>query len=239
MWRWRRLVAKLYDFFHSKRAEQELEREIVSRLALLEEDFQRRGMTPDEARLAARRAYGGIEQAKELHRDERSILWLEQAWQDLHHASRSLAKNPGFTLVAVITLSLGIGVNTALFTAYNALALKPLPVSNPNEVVRIKRWFDSGAHGDVQYSFSYPEYVYCRDRNDVFSSLVASSWPQPVLAESERLIGQLVSANYFADLGIGARLGRTFLPEEDRIPGANPVIVLSYLFWQRRFNGDP
>src|SRR6202011_5042499 len=198
----------------------------------------RRGMTADEARLAARRAYGGVAQAKELHRDERSLLWLEQAWEDLRHAVRSLAKSPGFTLVAVITLALGLGVNTTLFTAFNALALKPLPVSDPNGVVRINRWFDSGSHGDVQYGFSYPEYVYCRDHNGVFSSLVAASWPGPVLSGSDRLIGQLVSANYFAALGISARLGRTFLPEEDRTPGAGLVIVLSYPFWQRRFNGD-
>src|SRR5438093_845227 len=208
MWRWRRLVAKLWCSFRGKRAEQELEREIASHLALLEEDFERRGMTPEQARRAARRAYGGVEQAKELHRDERSLLWLEQAWQDLRHAARSLAKSPGFTLVAVITLALGMGVNTTLFTAYNALALKPLPVADPNEVVRVKRWLRSGARGDVQYAFSYPEYVYCRDRNDVFSSLVAASWPLPVVAETARLTGQLASANYFTGLGIGARLGR-------------------------------
>src|SRR5438067_3240409 len=137
---WRRLIAKLGNVFHRKRADQELEREIASHLTLLEDDFQRRGMTPDEAWVAARRAYGGVEQAKELHRDERSLVWLEHAWQDLRCASRSLAKSPGFTLVAVITLALGIGVNTTLFTAFNALALKPLPVADPNEVVRLKRW---------------------------------------------------------------------------------------------------
>src|SRR5262249_7863411 len=128
------------------------------------------------------------------------------------------ARSPGFTLVAVITLALGIGVNTTLFTAFDAVALKPLPVSDPARVVRIERWFESGNHGDVQYAFSYPEYVYCRDHNDVFASLVAATWPLRLFAalprvpggeagEPEQAHGQLVSANYFADLGVAARLG--------------------------------
>jgi predicted permease len=246
---WKRPIAKAHNLFRRERTEQELAREIASHLTLLEDDFRRRGMTPDEARLAARRAYGGVEQAKELHRDERSFLWLEQALQDLRHASRSLAHNPGFTLVAVITLALGIGVNTTLFSAYNAVALKPLPVSDPDRVMRLERWQKSN-RGEMQYAFSYLEYLYCRDHNDVVSGLAAASWPVSVLAsvstgeqtdarKIEKLQGQLVSASYFDALGINATLGRTFLPEEDRSPGANPVVVLSFPFWQRAFHGDP
>jgi putative ABC transport system permease protein len=250
MWRWRRYFAKLYNLFHPERAEQELAREVAAHLTLLEDEFQRRGMTPREARLAARREYGGIEQVKEIQRDERSFLWIEQALQDLRYACRDLTRNPGFTLVAVLTLTLGIGVNATLFSAYNAVALKPLPVADPNEVVRLERWFESGAKSEIQYGFSYPEYAYCRDHNDVFASLVAASWPRPVLLETPdgangesshlgRTTAQLVSANYFADLGISARFGRTFVPEEDRPPGANAVTVISYPFWQRRFHADP
>ncbi|HEY1945766.1 MAG TPA: ABC transporter permease [Bryobacteraceae bacterium] len=233
--------------FHHERAERELAREVASHLSLLEEDFQRGGLTAEDARLAARRAYGGIEQAKELHRDERSFVWFEQMLQDLRYACRGLARNPGFTLVTGLTLTLGIGVNATLFSAYNAVALKPLPVADPNEVVRMERWFESGGKGETQYAFSYPEYAYCRDHNNVFSSLTAASWPRPVLVEDangadrlqpERAAAQLVSANYFADLGISAQLGRTFLPEEDRVPGADAVAVISYPFWQRRFHAD-
>lgn len=145
----RRLAAKLLGVFRKDRTEAELAREIVSHLALLEDEFRRRGMAPEEAVRAARRAYGGVEQAKQSHRDERSILWLEQTLQDIRHASRALARTPGFTLVAVITLALGIGMNTAIFSAYNAVALKPLPVADANTVVRLERWFKSRALGDI------------------------------------------------------------------------------------------
>ena len=249
MKRWRRIVAKLLTLLRNKRVEEELAREVASHLALLEDEFQRRGMTPDEAHAAARQAYGGVEQAKQSHRDERSILWLEHTIQDLRHACRALARSPGFTLVAVITLALGIGVNATIFSAYNAVALKPLPVSDAKRVVRVERWLKSGYLGDLQYEFSYPEYLYCREHQDVFSSLVAASGPIRVLASIsadsqeganalKTLQGQIVSGDYFSGLGINARIGRTFGPDEDGAPGANPVIVLSYAFWQRGFQGD-
>ncbi len=249
MWRLRQFCAKVYNLFRHSRAEQELAREVAAHLALIEDDFQRCGMTPLEARLAARRAYGNVELVKELHREERSIPFLEQTMRDVRYAFRNLARNTGFTLVVALTLTLGIGVNATLFSAYNAVALKPLPVADPNEVVRLERWFEHGYFGDLQYAFSYPEYVYCRDHNHVFSSMVAASWPRQVLVEGAGnasapqsgtgAAAQFVSANYFADLGVGSRLGRTFLPEEDRTPGANAVAVISYPFWQRRFHADP
>ena len=249
MKRWRRIVAKLLTLLRNKRVEEELAREVAAHLALLEDEFLRRGMSPDEARAAARQACGGVEQAKQAHRDERSILWLEQTLQDLRHACRALARNPGFTLVAAITLALGIGVNATIFSAYNAVALKPLPVSDAKRVVRVERWLRSGYLGDLQYEFSYPEYFYCREHQDVFSSLVAASGPFRVLASISAdsqgganalrtLQGQIVSGDYFSGLGINAWIGRTFGPDEDGAPGANPVIVLSYAFWQRGFQGD-
>jgi macrolide transport system ATP-binding/permease protein len=246
----RRMIAKLRNLLRNRPAEAELSREIASHLALLEEEFRRQGMAPDEAHRRAGQTIGGVEQAKQSHRDERSILWLEQSGQDLRHACRTLIRNPGFAFTAVITLALGIGVNTTLFTAYDAVALRPLPVANPGSVVRLERWLESGFAGDVQYAFSWPEYVYCRDHQDAFADLVATSSPVHVLAsisddkeseadQAKNLQGQMVSGNYFNSFGIAAARGRTFGPEEDRVPGGNPVIVLSHASWQREFNADP
>jgi predicted permease len=225
----------MWNLLFPGRAERELAREVSAHLALLEDEYQQRGMTPEEARLAALRAYGGVEQAKELHREERSFLWIEQAAQDFRHAIRGLARNPGFTLIAVIALALGIGVNAALFTTYNAVALKPLPVADPDHVVRMERWVASHNLGANQYGFSYPEYLYTREHSQSFSSLVAASWAIALPAGT----GQLVSANYFADLGIQPLLGRGFLPEEDQTPGGNPVAVIADEFWKRQFASDP
>ncbi|HEY4361227.1 MAG TPA: ADOP family duplicated permease [Bryobacteraceae bacterium] len=240
----RRWFAKFVSLFGRGRAERDLSREIDAHLALLQEDFERGGLSTAEAALAARRAYGGVEQTKELHRAERSHIWLEQFLQDLHHSTRALLRTPGFTLLAVMALGLGIGVNTALFTAYNAVALKPLPVADPDHVVRFERWVQSRSKGLSQYGFSYREYIYSLSHTDQFSSLVAASWTFSALAApssttTERRMGQLVSANYFADLGIPLRIGRGFLPQEDRTPGGNPVAVISSRYWQRGFGNDP
>jgi macrolide transport system ATP-binding/permease protein len=243
-----RTMARIHNLFRSRRADAELEREIAAHVVLLEEEYERRGMLKAEARAAARRRLGGVEQVKQSHRDQRSIPWLEQTRQDMRHAGRTFARNPGFTLVAVVTLAAGIGVNTTLFTAYDAVALKPLPVADASRVVRLERWFVHGWLGDIQYAFSWPEFVYCREHQSVFSNLVASSSPVKVPAilpgdteetQPAALQGQLVSGNYFRSFEVNAMLGRTFGPDEDRVAGANPVMVLSYAYWQRAFHGDP
>lgn len=248
MAQWRQIAAKLRDLMWRRHAEAEMSREIAAHIVLLEDEFQRRGMSVDDARREARKVCGGAEQAKQLHRDERSILWLEQTAQDLRHACRSLARSPGFTLAVIATLALGVGVNTTLFTAYNAVALKPLPVADAASVVRFQRFVASGSIGDNQYAFSWPEYAYCRDHQSMFSAMMAASWPLRVLAampaepgessQTQTLQGQLVSGNYFSGLGIRAEVGRTFGMDEDTAPGGNPVIVLSDASWKREFHGD-
>jgi predicted permease len=236
-------ISRICGTVFRRRVDAEFAGEIETHLALLEDELVRRGMSRELAGREARRQFGGVAQAQELHREARGLVHVERLWADLGYALRMMRRNPGFTAVAVATLALGIGVNTALFSAYNAVALKPLPVADPDRVVRFERWFERRT-GEVQYAFSYPEYRYFREHASGFASLTAASDPVLVFSEAhggtvaERLRGQLVSANYFSGMGVSARVGRTFAEGEDRVPGANPVIVLGYAAWQRGFQGD-
>jgi macrolide transport system ATP-binding/permease protein len=168
---------------------------------------------------------------------------MRTLWQDLRYGARTLIKTPGFTLVAVLTLALGIGVNTALFTLFDAAALRPLPVKDPDRVVKVYREELGQSAREVSGSasmLSYPEYVGYRDNAQVFSGLTAYAETPLTLggAEAEEVKGQLVAGNYFSVLGAGMTAGRAFTPEECRTPGESPVAVLSHSFWQRRFGGD-
>jgi predicted permease len=233
------LFSKLLAMFRRHFLDQEFDTEVQAHLEMLIEENIGRGMTPEEARRAALRSLGSITQIKESQREARGLPQIEILFADLKYGARMLRANPGFTLIAALTLALGVGVVTTVFTAYDAVALKPLPVADPSQVVRLERWFADGGHGDIQYGFSYPEYLYCRDRNDVLTGLVAATGSHTVIAgDADKLAGQMVTANYFTDLGVPAQIGRTFLPEEDRTPGGNPVIVLSNAFWERRFDAD-
>ncbi len=245
----RRFLARCANLFRRRGAEREMNREIESHLALLREGFERQGMPPAEAALAARRAYGGVEQSKELHREARSFLWIEELARDVRYGWHNLARNPGFTAVAVAALALGIGVNAAIFGFFNAIAFKQLPLTDSSRVVRLKRWYAKQRSG--QFYFTVAEYRYLREHSTAFASLAASDIGDdgdgisalataPAWGVREQLPGgHAVSANYFAALGVKPRLGRTFLPDEDRAPGANPVVVLDYRLWQRSFHGDP
>ena len=163
--------------------------------------------------------------------------WEDEMIQDLRYGVRMLLKNPGFTLIAVFTLSLGIGANTAIFTLLDKVLIRSLPVEQPHQLVLLAR--DAGRAPGI---FSYPLYADLRDRNEVFSGLVAY-FQQPFSlsddSQSERVIGQIVSGNYFAALGVRPALGRFFLPEEDRTPGTHPVVVIGHGLWRRRFGADP
>lgn len=235
----RRLAAKLKNFFNRDRTERDLTREVAAHLSLLEEEFHRRGMNPDEARIEARRAYGGVEQAKELHREERTILWLEQTLQDVRYACRSLLKTPGFTAVAVLTLAIGIGANISIFTVVNAVLLQPLPFQQPERLVRI---FDdlSGA-GAQDIGMSVPEFLDLHDRSGIFERISVIYPVSTALRggdRTERIEMLGTSFDYFQILGVKPALGRLYDPS-DAVPGFTEAVVISDGLWRRQFGADP
>ncbi len=170
--------------------------------------------------------------------------WEDEMIQDLRYGVRMLLKNPGFTVVSALTLALGIGVNTALFTVFNAVAFRPLPVKDADSIVKVYRKELGNSSREVSGSssmLSYHEYTSHRDNTQAFAGLTAYAGAPLTLggAEAEGVRGLLVAGNYFSVLGAEMALGRAFAPEECQTPGASPVVVLSHSFWQRRFNSDP
>src|SRR5579872_7153462 len=177
---------------------------------------------------AARKQFGNIGILKEASREMWGWTSLERLGLDLRYALRQLAANPAFAAIAVLSLALGIGANTAIFGLIDHVMLRLLPVRNPSELLVMRR------------TVSYPNFEEMRRRNDVFSSMFAVH----VMTELEvknlgGATGELVSGNYFQTLGVRAAIGRTLLPEDDRAPESNPVAVISYGYWQRVFGGSP
>ena len=239
---------RLRSLFRWAQADQELDDEIRDHLDRKTQQYVAQGMTQEEAHRRARLDLGGVEKVKEECRDARRVNWIQDLIQDLRYGVRMLLKDPGFSGVAVVVLGLGIAVNTTIFTALDATAFRPLPVRDPDHIVRVVRWIQQGYGGTL---FSFPEYVYYRDHDDVFSGLAADSCcynlvygGQPARSaattpKSALLSARLVSENYFDVLGVNAVLGRTFLPDEGQSEKSNPVAVLSYQFWRQRLDSDP
>jgi predicted permease len=261
-----KLPLRLQSLFRKGRVEQELTAELRFHLEKLVEQSVARGMTPEEARYTALRELGGVEQIKEECRDMRRVNYIENLFQDVRYGLRILWKNRSFTLVAVLALALGIGVNTAIFTAYEAVALRLIQAKDASHVVNIYRSTPEERWGE---GFSYSDYSYYRSYNNVFSGLIAtagtelvltrapgaanagSMWgggisvvagfrfPQTISGSAEYVRSSIVSENYFSVLGINAVRGRALLPGEDDLPGAPPVVMLSENFFERRFQSDP
>jgi predicted permease len=233
-------------FFRSK-MENELEEEVRFHLEREIEENLARGMSPEEARSAAMRNFGGVEQIREQCRDERGIRFLEEVWQDLRYGFRTLRKNPGFTAIAVLTLALGIGANTAVFTLINSVLLRTLPVPNPHELIVI----NDPMRGKSSM-ISFPMYRDLRARQEVFTDILASTseWPVRLTipsgagsVEVDNVQTRFVTANYFPLLGVQPTIGRFFTEDEDRNPNssetAGSLAVISYAFWERQFGRDP
>jgi putative ABC transport system permease protein len=220
--------------------EEQLEEELRFHLEQHEADLMARGHTAAEARRLARLALGGPEQVKEACRDARGTRWLEDLWQDVRYALRTLRQRPGFAAVALLTLALGTGATTVMFTVINGVLLKPLPYADPGRLVRVQEKTDySTPWGDL-WAFTYPNFRDCQGGS---RSLDLAAWhyaggtiTEPGPADyADRAE---ISANLFPVLGVGMRRGRSFLAGEDR-PGAPPVAIISSGMWQRRYGGSP
>ncbi len=233
----RRALFRLLHAFSPQRGDADLAREIASHLALLEEDFLRRGLSEADARLAARRAFGGVEQAKEHHRDARSFRWIDDARRDLKYAGQLLRRTPVFALTATFSLAIGIGATTTIFTVANALLLRaPAGVAAADRIVDIYQVDDRNAMSAPFMPFA--AYTELARQVTSFDGLYAFQPDvQPtsmrVGAVAERVFAGTVTPGYFSVLRVGAAAGRLFAE------GDGDTVVLSHRFWTRRFDADP
>jgi predicted permease len=238
---------RLRSLFRRSQVERELDEELSYHLERQIEEHIAKGMTPEEARYAALRAMGGVERRKEECRETRRVRWIEDLMQDLNYGLRTLRKSPGFTTVAVLSLALGIGANTAIFSLVDPILIKSLPVTKPEQLVVLKPVNQRGATED-DYTFAafpYSIFEQVRDRTQVFSGIFATpgaDYVEMVGPETgdqiEKASLQLVSGEYFQVLGVNAVLGRTLTTADDQTSTPHPAAVLSFGFWQRRFAGD-
>ncbi|MBO0725244.1 MAG: ABC transporter permease [Blastocatellia bacterium] len=223
--------------FRRRKQEEELEKELRFHLDQHTADLIARGLDPEEARRRARLALGGPEQVKERCRDARGTRWLEDLAQDLRYGLRMLMKNPGFTLIAVITLAAGIAANTTIFSVADALVLRPFNFPNQERLVMVWERTPTDDHSWV-IAGDFNDY---RELNRSFEWLIAFDQRDFDMAGTsplEQFGGYGVSAYFFDALGVKAALGRTFLPGEDE-PGRDQVVVLKHSLWERRFGADP
>jgi predicted permease len=234
---------RLRSLFRWAQADQEVDEELRDHLERKAEEYMVQGMTQEEAHRRARLDLGGMEQTKEKCRDARRVNWIQNFVQDLRLGLRLLRKSPGFTAVAVLTLALGIGANTAIFTLLHASLWTPLPVSDPKQIFHLMR---ASSQGDFAGEFSYSYPLFQR------FSLTAAPWGEVFATETvrptkfgvngvsdERIAGAAVSGNFFSVLNVEPIVGRVLEPQDDNVLGGNHVAVLSYAFWKRRFQSDP
>src|SRR5690242_16047624 len=239
----------LRALFRRDHIEREMSKEMQFHLERETELNMRRGLPFEEARRRARVAFGGVEQMKEASRDVRGTARLDSIARDLRYAIRSLASRPAFTLTVIATLALGIGANTAIFTLVDAIVLRPLPVSHPEQLVIVSdpAQVNNNNVGDPVTDFvSFLLYRDVRAHNSVFTDMYAGGESGPIDvqigagagATAEQPRARFVTGNFFSVLGVSAYAGRTFIAAEDETPGQDPVVVLTYDYWQRRFSGS-
>ncbi len=233
----RRAASRLIAFARPSRGEQAMAREIASHLALLEDDYQRQGMAPEAARRAARLALGGVERTKELHREARSIRWLDDVHRDVQHAVRRLAVDRGLAVTVVLTIGIAIGAATAVFSVVDAVLLRPLPYRDPDRLVVVWEGDDPARRpqaAPINYSL-------LAEHNEAFASLAAVAELGTTLDDGtspEKIVGRRVTAGFFDVLGVAPAAGRGFTAQDD-VATAPPVVIISHELWRARFGGDP
>jgi putative ABC transport system permease protein len=232
------LISRLLGLFRKQRQERELDEELRAHLEMLTEENLRKGMSPENARCAALRSFGGVERTKERYREQRGVPALESFFQDIRYGLRGLLRNPGFAAVAIVTLALGVGANSAIFTVVNAILLRPLPYRDPSRLVYISEFWP---HETPVRTVPSPDFANWSEHDRLFDGLAAYGGGAEVnltgQGEPERLLGARVTADFFTLLGVQPIVGRSFLHEEDQ-PGGRKVVLLSYELWQRRFGRD-
>jgi predicted permease len=224
-----------------RRRDADLERELESDLELEEEEQRERGLSPEEARYAALRAFGNAALIIEQTHEAWGWAAFERLWQDVRYALRQMRKSPGFAVAAVSILALGIGANTAMFTLLDQVVLRLLPVKQPERLVKVAVAGNNFGNTYGADRMSWPMFEDLRDRNEVFSDMFCR-FPATVTIgygdSTAQAMAELVSGTYFPVLGVGAALGRTIVPEDDKVPDSAPVVVLSYSFWRNYFHAD-
>ena len=233
-------LSRVASLAGGRRMDDRLDEEMASHLDLAIEDFIARGLSPDEARREALKRFGGVTQTREAHREARGFAALDALVQDVRYAVRSYSGAPGFTAVALVTLTLAIGANAAIFSLLNALVLRDLPVRDPRSLVQMTTVNRASEEGYL----SYPMFQALAREQRVFSSIVAG-WGNSVSnveIGSELTKGYIwaASGNLYGELGIAPAAGRLLVPGDMTIepPSAAQVVVLGYTYWQRRFHGD-
>jgi predicted permease len=219
------------------RKHQELEQELQSHLQMAASDRLERGESAERARQAVRREFGNVDLVQQVTGDQWGWRWLEESLQDLRYGARVLGKNPGFTLVAVLTLALGIGANTAIFSVVNGVLLNPLPYPHPEQLVTVHESKPNFEFGSI----SYPNFRDWQRDNRSFSSMAIArriNFSLTGVGEAEQVHARFISSDFFSTVGVNPVLGRDFAPGEDEI-GAAPIALISAGLWKRKFGSSP
>ncbi len=233
------LMLRLASLFRRKRLEQELDAEVRSHLEMATEINRRAGMSEEEARREALRNFGGVEQTKELYREQRGLPMIETTFQDLRFGFRMLRRSPGFSVLAILCLTLGIGANAAVFSWVEGILFRPYPAVSHQERLLALGGTERGEAGGTP--LSWPDFADLQRSSTLFDALFVSKITGTTLSignRAARTTGSIVSANYFDAIGVRPILGRGFEPGEDTGRNAHPVAVISYQLWQERFKGD-